>query len=314
MHLCYIDESGTSDIPGNSAYFVLAGISIPIWHWGGCDAEVTQVKMRFGLQNAELHTAWMLRRYPEQESITGFEAMNYVQRRASVEIERRKRIHALQRSNPKALKQTKKNFVKTNAYTHLTLAERQRMVREVAEVIGNWGFARLFGEAVDKANYMPTDTTWTPEVQAFEQVVSRFERFLTNVSQPTQGGKAYGLLIHDNNQTVCLAHTNLMKRFHSQGTFFTAVNHIIETPLFVDSSLTGMVQIADLCAYAIRRYYENSEEELLDLILPRADRARGRIVGLRHYTPAGCACKICGGRGRDGGNGTDRDTQESPVP
>jgi len=181
------------------------------------------------------------------------------------------------------------------------------MVLNVAEVVGNWGFARLFGEAVDKANYMPTDTSRTPEIQAFEQVVSRFERFLTNVSQPTQGGKAFGLLIHDNNQTVCLAHTKLMKRFHSQGTFFTAVNHIIETPLFVDSSLTGMVQIADLCAYAIRRYYENSEEELLDLILPRADRARGRIVGLRHYTPAGCSCKICGGRGRDGANGVDEE-------
>jgi len=119
MHLCYIDESGTSDIPGNSAYFVLAGISIPIWHWSGCDAEVNQVKLRFGLHDAELHTAWMLRRYPEQESINGFEAMNYVQRKSAVEVERRKRIHALQRSNPKALKQTKKNFAKTNAYIHL---------------------------------------------------------------------------------------------------------------------------------------------------------------------------------------------------
>lgn len=146
MHLCYIDESGTSDIPGNSAYFVLAGISIPIWHWGGCDAEINQVKMRFGLQDAELHTAWMLRRYPEQESITGFEAMNYVQRRAAVEVERRKRIHALQRSNPKALKQTKKNFTKTNAYTHLTLAERQRMVREVAEVVSATGDLPGFSE------------------------------------------------------------------------------------------------------------------------------------------------------------------------
>ncbi len=151
MNLCYIDESGTSDIPGNSAYFVLAGISIPIWHWGGCDAEVNQVKIRFGLLDAELHTAWLLRRYVEQESITDFDDMDYVQRRSAVEIERRKHIHALQRSKPKVLKQTKKNFAKTNAY--LTLAERKRMVREVAGVIGNWGFARLFGEAVDKANY-----------------------------------------------------------------------------------------------------------------------------------------------------------------
>ncbi len=67
MHLCYLDESGTSDIPGNSSYFVLAGISVPIWHWTACDREINELKRQFGLEESEIHTAWMLRRYPEQE-------------------------------------------------------------------------------------------------------------------------------------------------------------------------------------------------------------------------------------------------------
>lgn len=63
MYLCYIDESGTSDIPGNTSHFVLAGISIPIWHWRDADREIFAVKTRYGLQNAEIHTAWLLRKY-----------------------------------------------------------------------------------------------------------------------------------------------------------------------------------------------------------------------------------------------------------
>ena len=35
MYLCYIDESGTSDIPGNTSHLILAGLSLPIWHWVG---------------------------------------------------------------------------------------------------------------------------------------------------------------------------------------------------------------------------------------------------------------------------------------
>ena len=54
----------------------------------------------------------------------------------------------------------------------------------------------------------------------------------------TQGCKAeIGLL------PVSYTHLDVYKRQH----------HIIETPLFVDSTLTGMVQIADLCAYALKR-------------------------------------------------------------
>ncbi|MCU7837088.1 MAG: DUF3800 domain-containing protein [gamma proteobacterium symbiont of Taylorina sp.] len=41
MYLCYIDESGTSSIPGNTSHFVLAGISVPIWHWKTCDKDIS---------------------------------------------------------------------------------------------------------------------------------------------------------------------------------------------------------------------------------------------------------------------------------
>lgn len=101
------------------------------------------------------------------------------------------------------------------------------------------------------------------------------------------------MLIHDNNQTVAGRLTELMKTFLRTGTLWTEVDRVIETPMFVDSQLTNMVQIADLCAYALRRYLENGEEELFDLIFQRADRAGGAAVGVRHFTRPGCGCKIC---------------------
>ena len=104
--------------------------------------------------------------------------------------------------------------------------------------------------------------------------MSRFETFLhiTGASQQNPG-----LLIHDSNETVAKQHTELMKSFHRRGTLWTHINNIIETPLFVDSELTSMVQVADMCSYALRRYLEKKGgTSLFNLIFRRADR-RGTV-------------------------------------
>lgn len=287
MHLCYIDESGTPDIPGNTSHYILVGLSIPDEYWKSHHDQLERIKYRFGLQEAEIHTAWMLRPYVEQASIPNFESMSWAQRRSQTTRARTAEILRLQRENRKRVKQTRKNYRNTEAYIHLTLDERRRAVTELAELISSWGWARLFAECIDKLHFDPTLTNTTVHEQAFEQVVSRFEQFLQN----TQGG--YGLLIHDNNETVARRHTELMKTFLQKGTLWTQIENVIETPMFVDSQLTNMVQLADLCAYAIRRYLENGETDLFDLVFTRADRIGAASVGIRHFTAAGCHCRIC---------------------
>jgi hypothetical protein len=123
-------------------------------------------------------------------------------------------------------------------------------------------------------------------------VVSRFEHFLSNIDSG-QDHRTHGLIVHDNNETIARKHTKLMMRFHAQGTLWTNIEHIIETPLFVDSSLTRMVQVADLCSYAIRRYLENGETNLFERVFRRADRVGSRVVGTRHFTDQSCTCDIC---------------------
>lgn len=293
MYLCYIDESGTSDIPGNTSHFILAGLSIPIWHWKDCDKSIEVIKRRYALGNLEIHIAWLLRSYLEQTRIADFHKLDYTQRRSQVESLRKAELLKLQRSgNPKLYKQTKKNYEKTKNYIHLSYDERRKLILEIARCISQWGFARLFAECIDKIHFDPARTPQTIDEQSFEQIVSRFEQYLQIMGKGNPDSN-FGLLIHDNNQTVAKKHTELMKQFHQEGTLWTRLTSIIETPLFVDSQLTSMVQIADVCAYAIRRYLENGEEELFDLIFQRADRKDGIVVGVRHFTKSGCACKIC---------------------
>ncbi|MXZ21300.1 MAG: DUF3800 domain-containing protein [Caldilineaceae bacterium SB0665_bin_25] len=287
MDLCYIDESGTPDVPGNTTHYVLAGLSIPDQFWRQHHTQLDRIKSNYRLDDAEIHVAWMMRKYFEQSAVSGFEQMTYERRRSEVNRQRRAELFRLQKVNRKGYKQTRKNYLKTDAYVHLTLRERRQAVTDIAKLISNWGVARLFAECIDKVHFDPTIAKRTVHEQAFEQVVSRFEQYLNN------NDAGYGLLIHDNNQTVAKKHTELMKSFLRKGTLWTQIEHIIETPMFVDSQLTSMVQLADLCAYAIRRYLENSEEELFDLVFQRAHRVGLASVGVRQFTSQGCSCKIC---------------------
>jgi hypothetical protein len=291
MYFCYIDESGTPDVPGNTSHYILAGVSIPEHRWKTCDEDVERIKAKYGLADEEIHVAWILRSYPEQRKIPNFDTLTYGQRRQQVNAFRTSELLRLQRvKNKKQYSQTKKNYKSTEKYIHLTSDERRRLIQETAQLLSGWGFARLFAECIDKIHFDPSRAVKSIDEQAFEQVVSRFEYFLQGVGKAE---KSFGLLIHDNNETVAKRHTLLMKKFHKEGTLWTNLKNIIETPLFVNSELTSMVQMADLCGYALRRYLENKEEDLFKLIFKRADRRGDSVVGVRHFTNGSCACCIC---------------------
>lgn len=289
-YFCYIDESGTPELPGTSTHFVLVGVAIPIDKWGLADSSVSGVLQKFGLENSEVHTAWLLRRYPEQEKISGFEKLDRLARRSAVERARASELIRLSKlKNAKARRQAKKNYVHTSEYTHLTLEERRNVISELADLFSTWEFCFLFAEIIDKIHLDPQKTGRTISEQAFEQLVTRFDTFLAK--DCTNG--CLGVLIHDNNETVAKKHTQLMRQFHEKGTLWSKIEKIAETPLFVDSKLTRMVQIADLCSYALRRYVENQEADLFGKIFVRAHRFREKAVGVRHFTNLQCDCLVC---------------------
>jgi hypothetical protein len=293
MHICYLDESGTPE-PGGTTHFVLLGLALPVFQWKQRDAEIARLKIKHRLEGVEVHTAWMMRRYGEQERIPNFETLSDVDRRASVQRERKADLAKASLGKSDAVKNLKKNYQKTAHYTHLTHSERRAAVQEIADAIGTWPELRLFADAQQKLAHVGTPQQLFSH--AFEQVVTRFQHFLKAV-----GGHAVGLLVQDNNQTAANHLTALMRNFHAQGTKWSSINQIIETPLFVDSALTSMVQLADLCSYAVRRFFESNEVDLFDRIYQRFDRlpTTGKLVGLRHYTgKTNCNCRVCVDHGR----------------
>ena len=84
-----------------------------------------------------------------------------------------------------------------------------------------------------------------------------------------------------------------MKHFLYHGTLWTKIEKTIETPLFVNSELTSLIQVADLCSYSIRRFHENNETDLIDRIKSRFDKKNNKYVGIRHFSDPACKCFIC---------------------
>lgn len=291
MRICYLDESGTPELRGGTSHFVLLGLSIQAETWKAKDAEIAQIKQRFGLEQAEIHTGWMTRRYLEQERTRDFEMLGVAERREAV---RRARDEFLVRKaavhGPASVQEDRKNFRKTNSYVHLSFAERREVLRQIAETVGRWDDCRLFAECTDKRSFGGQPPRTPPFEEAFTQVVSRFHRFLEGLNPPE-----HGFLVQDRNETMARRLTDLMRVFHERGTRWTdQIQLLVETPLFVESQLTSMVQVGDVCAYATRRFCENGETGLFDFIFPRFNRVATRLVGVRHYTGARhCACRIC---------------------
>jgi len=187
-----------------------------------------------------------------------------------------------------------KNHSKTAEYLHLTREQRRAVVEELAELISGWADAVLFTEAQDKTR-APSDKSFD---FAFEQVVTRFNTFLGS------RGQSLGIIVQDNNSTVASRLTATMRRYHSTGTRWSEIDRIIETPLFVDSHLTSMVQLADLCAHAVRRFCEKGERLLWDRIVGRFDVKGGHLVGIRHFTGrSSWSCEICTAHGRSSSGG-----------
>jgi hypothetical protein len=143
MQLCYLDESGTPDIPGNTSHYILCGLAIPIWHWTSCERDVGVIRKRYGLEDKEIHIAWMMRCYLEQSKITNFASMSHAERRQKMETHRIAELLRLQ-SNPTTglISRLKRRFGTLN----LTFTSH---FRSANNLLRNWLSALLDGDLQD---------------------------------------------------------------------------------------------------------------------------------------------------------------------
>jgi len=270
MQLLYVDESGNSHIAPNNTHFVLAGVAMDAAYWKQHNSQIENIKNTYDLAAQEIHTAWLLKTYGFQNKIPNFSSLDAENRKQAA----KKFIQSeLAKANPGTRKNITKDWKIISSYCHLLKTERADFINDICHQFSKWGHMRIFLIIVDKRTYKPTYSIYE---DAFEQLISRFQRFIQNVSP-----NDYGIVAMDNNQTISQKITALSKIFHSNGTKYANIPNIIDTPFFVDSKMTSMIQLADIVSYGARRAYEKPDTALFDLYKPRIDSIQGKLVGLK---------------------------------
>ena len=298
MFILYLDESGVPQKhPSQTSHYIFLGVAIHEGTWFALEKRVNNIKSSYALgdlRDLELHAAWLLRPYTEQRQVPDFATLTFTARRQAV-LAVRERFE--KGGGLAALKGKKREdwrrFCRNTASTiHLTLPERRTLYRRVLEVVSSHTRGlHLFAEAIDK-NSLPAGVD--PVDQSFEQVISRFDAFLSSRTDR----KDWGLLAVDRDPHKAGQLQSLLAKFQRAGTTWRKVGRVIEAPFSFDSCSSSGVQVTDLCSYALRRYLEKGEADAFKVIFPKFFRSKGKLHGLRHYTRHGtCECLICKERG-----------------
>ena len=162
-------------------------------------------------------------------------------------------------------------------------------IKSVLSVLANaYESARAFACVVHKASYPNRD----PMEVAFEDLCSRFDRYLQRLRGV--GDAQRGLVILDKS-----AHETTLQKmsieFRTLGTTWGVIRNLADTPLFVDSRASRVIQLADHIAYAVFRRYQAGDTQYLDIIAGKFDSEDGVVHGLAHKEPGnpGCMCIAC---------------------
>ena len=172
--------------------------------------------------------------------------------------------------------------------------EAQGVIKAVLDVLRrSYDSARAFACAVHKASYPDKD----PMELAFEDLCSRFDIYLRRLR--SEGDRQCGLLILDES-----AHETTLQRmardFRTFGTQWGVLRNLADTPLFVDSRASRVVQLADHVAYAVFRRYNAHDAQYFDVMASKFDATEGVVHGLSHKQTIdpNCMCLACASRSR----------------
>ena len=167
--------------------------------------------------------------------------------------------------------------------------EARGTIKSVLQVLArSYDTARAFVCVVHKASF----PNQNPMEVAFEDLCQRFDLYLRRLR--TAGDSQRGLVILDNS-----THETTLQQmavdFRTLGTQWGVIQTLADTPLFVDSLASRVIQLADHVAYTVFRRYESGDTQYLDLIATKFDAEDGIIHGLAHkeHGNPNCTCIAC---------------------
>jgi hypothetical protein len=158
-------------------------------------------------------------------------------------------------------------------WRHYPKEQREQAIQDALRLINSHPSNRVFASVIRKAAVSPND----PVEVAFEQLASRFDYYLRRLHKSDNSQR--GLMIFDKStyETTLQA---LATGFRTEGHTWDKIRNFAEVPLFLDSKASRLIQLADLIAFALFRYYESGDERFYSIIKPHFDAAGGIIHGL----------------------------------
>jgi len=139
--------------------------------------------------------------------------------------------------------------------------QRKEIIRRVLGALQcRRSIAVSFACAIHKPDYPAKN----PVEFAFEDLCSRFEMFLGRVFHQTKE-REKGIIILD--KTVY--ETSLQQlaiTFRQSGTTWRTLANLVEVPMFIESTTSRLIQLADHIAYATFRRFQRSDTTYFDVI------------------------------------------------
>jgi hypothetical protein len=174
-------------------------------------------------------------------------------------------------------------------WNDLTKEDCREAIKDVLRIVArSHPSTRAFACAVHKKSFPNTD----PMELAFEELCNRFDLLLKRLhaAEDTQRGL---IVLDKSSYETSLQH--LTRKFRSLGTRWGVLKNLADTPLFVESTASRAVQIADHIAYAVYRRYEGGDAQFFDIIASRFDQDDGSVHGLVHkqVVDPRCMCVAC---------------------
>jgi hypothetical protein len=138
----------------------------------------------------------------------------------------------------------------------------------------------LFGSIIAKTVFSPKDDI-TEDL--FTQVATRFDKYLGRINSKNQKAHERGIAIFDKSsaeieiQKLSRAFTNTGHRLGGRFHYFA------EVPLFLDSKMSRLIQLADVIAYSLFRKYEYNDDSYFSIIANCFDKSDGMVHGLHTF-------------------------------
>ena len=177
------------------------------------------------------------------------------------------------------------------AWNGISVRKRIGLYNRILDLICEWTHDGSGSRAEVFATAIENDHSQSPTETSYGELLYAFDQWLRDNRRA--GNPHNGVLVADRSryEKTLRAWVEVARAFKSRPAQDPRRLHaLVETPFFVDSESTRLMQLADLVAHALYRSYNSGDERLAQRIRPALDGA-GRLA---HFTSdKACRCQAC---------------------